>query len=240
KAMGPASDVYGLGAVLYCLLTGRPPFQAADPLETMRQVCDEEPVPLRQLNPQVPHDLETVCLKCLHREPGRRYVSAAELAEELGRYERGEPVRARPVGRLERTWRWSKRNRVVASLLALVLLLLLLGTSVAWLLAVRAKSEAERARDNERAALVGKGRADHEAKEALRQKGEAEQAQQKAKKAEADAKRAEADATREAQAARAAERMERRRRYGVGMLLMQAAWEQHQVDRFLQLQRDNR
>src|SRR5262249_32776550 len=78
RAMGPASDVYGLGAVLYCLLTGRPPFQAADPLETMRQVCDEEPVPLRQLNPQVPHDLETVCLKCLHKEPGRRYVSAAE------------------------------------------------------------------------------------------------------------------------------------------------------------------
>src|SRR5947199_171577 len=89
KAMGPASDVYGLGAVLYCLLTGRPPFQAADPLETMRQVCDEEPVPPRQLNPGVPHDLATVCLKALQKEAARRYASAADLAEDLGRFERG-------------------------------------------------------------------------------------------------------------------------------------------------------
>src|SRR5262249_24428153 len=82
EAVGPASDVYGLGAVLYCLLTGRPPFQAADPFETMRQVCETEPIPVRQLNPGVPHDLETVCLKALQKEPARRYASAAELAEE--------------------------------------------------------------------------------------------------------------------------------------------------------------
>src|SRR5206468_1467326 len=173
-----------------------PPFQAADPVETMRQVCDEEPVSPRQGNPGVPLDLETICLKCLQKEPARRYASAAELAEELARFERGEPVRARPVGRLERAWRWCRRNPLVASLLSLVLVLLLLGTSVGWLLAARAEAEAKRARDNEGAALAEQERANREAKEALRQKGEAERAQQKAKKA-AD------DAIREARAARA-------------------------------------
>jgi WD40 repeat protein/serine/threonine protein kinase/tetratricopeptide (TPR) repeat protein len=151
EAVGPASDVYGLGAVLYALLTGRPPFQTADPVETMRQVCEEEPVPLRQLNPGVPRDLETVCLKCLQKEPSRRYTSAAELALELGRYERGEPVQARPIGRLERAWRWCKRNPTVAKLtisLALFVLVVAVGSSVAAVyFRILAKSEQQARED---------------------------------------------------------------------------------------------
>jgi eukaryotic-like serine/threonine-protein kinase len=231
--LGPACDTYALGAILYECLTGRPPFQAATALDTILLVISEEPVSPRRLNAKVPRDLETVCLKCLQKEPRKRYATALELADDLKRFLAGMPVRARPVGRAERAWRWCRRNPAVASLLAVVALLLVAGTSVAALLAVRAEAEAERARDNERDALAEKDRADREAKEARRQKGEAE-------KERKNANEAEADAIKETRAARAAERLERRRAHGVGMLLTQAAWEQHQVDRFLQLLEEHR
>jgi WD40 repeat protein len=166
KEVGPRSDVYALGAILYELLTGRPPFRAATPADTLLQVISEEPVPPRLLQPQVPRDLETVCLKCLEKEPSRRYESAQALAEELQQYREGRPIRARPVGLAGRGWRWCRRNPVVAVLLTAVAVVLLLGTAVATLFAIRADQNAARADRKAEEARQNGIRADRETEEA--------------------------------------------------------------------------
>jgi serine/threonine-protein kinase len=121
--VGPAADVYALGAILYEALTGRPPFRAATAAETTRQVIEDDPVPPSRLNVRVPRDLETICLKCLSKEPQARYPSAAALAEDLRQFRRGEAIMARPPGPAERVARWLRRRRTQAAVVAVVTLM---------------------------------------------------------------------------------------------------------------------
>ncbi|HEY7427743.1 MAG TPA: protein kinase [Gemmataceae bacterium] len=162
--IGPATDVYGLGAVLYEVLAGRPPFRGTTDADTLRQVLTEEPVPLRRVRRDVPLDLETICLKCLEKEPVRRYASAADLAGDLRCFLNGEPIRARPLGRIERLSKWVRRRPAKSILFASGLLLTLVLVGGSLLLALLKQTHdadletAAKQREESRKALLEKER----------------------------------------------------------------------------------
>jgi WD40 repeat protein/tetratricopeptide (TPR) repeat protein len=207
KDVGPAADTYALGAILYELLTGRPPFRAATDLDTVLQVISEEPVPPSRLQPTVPRDVETICLRCLQKTPARRYPSAEALADDLRRFRNGEPIAARPVGWPERSWRWCCRNPVPAILLAIVVLSLLGGSGVSAFFAIQASRRAD----------------------------DADRASADATWAAGEADRSAGDAKRETVRSRQQEALARRRLYAARMNLAQQAWKNGQTARVLEL-----
>ena len=177
KDVGIAADIYALGAILYDCLTGRPPFKGATSFETVLQVTNEEPVSPRQLQPNIPRDLETICLKCLSKAPEKRYASALELADDLSRFTKGEPIQARRTGAAERAWRWCRRNPIVAGLLVTIFVVLLagiIGTTSALVLANHNLAEANSQKviaDKQRdAAKNEKREAEHQKDIAYKQK----------------------------------------------------------------------
>ncbi len=157
KEVGRTADVYSLGAVLYDLLTGRPPFTAQKPTDVLMQVLHAEPVSPHVLNPSVPVDLSTICLKCLEKDPARRYATARELSEDLARWLTGQPIAARQIGRIERAWRWCKRSPVVASMAALLILVAIgafVGVTAEWLIAQSALRQMQVAQSERASAQV--------------------------------------------------------------------------------------
>jgi WD40 repeat protein/tRNA A-37 threonylcarbamoyl transferase component Bud32 len=198
--VGPASDVYSLGAILYACLTGRAPFVAESPVDTLLQVMKREPVSPRELNPAVPKDLETICLKCLNKEPHKRYGTAQELADDLARYLEGRPVLARPVGAFSRTVRWCRRNKEVAALLGLLFLSLAAGATASTKFAVDAVQHAQEEERHRFAAEISKKDAERQRDAATRAKNNAQQALQR----EAAARKNAEQATQRALAAQAA------------------------------------
>jgi tetratricopeptide (TPR) repeat protein len=146
RQLSPAVDVYALGAILYELLTGRPPFKAVTALETLDLVRAQEPVPPRRMQPRVPRDLETICLQCLQKEATKRYATALALADDLRRFGNGEPIRARPVPAWAQAWKWAKRRPALASLLG-VCLAAALGLGVATVALAAANQREQQARE---------------------------------------------------------------------------------------------
>ncbi len=165
--IGPATDVYALGVILYEAVTGRVPFRADAPLETLEQVRSQDPLPPTRLEPKLPRDLETICLKCLQKEPWERYASAALLADDLGRFLAGEAIHARPIGPTERLAKWARRRPVIAALIAIVGIVAALGfAGVTW--------QWQRAEGNAAAAVTAQAKTELalQAEEAQRERAE--------------------------------------------------------------------
>jgi tetratricopeptide (TPR) repeat protein len=183
KEVGPPADVWALGAILYELLTGRAPFRGASVAETLAQIVTEEPVPPHRLNRAAPRDLETICLKCLQKEPRKRYPSAAALAEDLRRVLDGRPIEARPVSALERGLKWARRRPAQAALVGAVLLAVLCGSVGALFYGLYKDQQAaasERDREQLRKQLARRQKIDAECNEGQRQEdaGEYDQAKE--------------------------------------------------------------
>jgi WD40 repeat protein len=167
KEIGPAADIYALGAILYEMLTGRPPFRAEKPMDTLRMVIQDEPVPPARLNPGAARDLETICLKCLQKDIVKRYATAQDLADDLRRFLRGAPITARPVTPTERALKWIKRRPALAAVYALLITVTLLGglggtLAWRWYETDSAKREIEEALGREQRALAGQKEAREE------------------------------------------------------------------------------
>jgi WD40 repeat protein/tetratricopeptide (TPR) repeat protein/tRNA A-37 threonylcarbamoyl transferase component Bud32 len=228
RAVGPAADVYALGAVLYELLTGRPPFRAATPLDTVLQVLSAEPVAPKQLQPKLPRDLETISLKCLRKDPAKRYAAARELADELDRFLAGDPIRARPVGWAERAARWVRKNPGKAATAAAAVLIA--GLGIAFLVV-----ESRRERDRAEALQRANDAAQDALADARRRKAEAERAGDSARRARDQADRARRKAVTAERGAQAARDAAVDQLYATRIGLAYREWQENNVYRTEQL-----
>jgi WD40 repeat protein/serine/threonine protein kinase len=222
KGLTTAADVYGLGAILYELLTGRPPFQAATPLDTLLQALEKEPERPRKLNPTVDRDLETICLKCLEKEPARRYGSAAALADDLERWLAGEPIQARPSSPWERAAKWARRRPAIAALAAVSsasALALLILAGFLWL---KAEQQARAVRDLDEARRL----TDDLNQVVADRRKEADRLEEVSQRASLNAERAQERA--------------RRTLYAADMQLAHAGWQTDDVARVLDLLEQHR
>lgn len=167
--VGVRSDVYALGGLLYSMLTGRPPFRAESAVATVMQVINDEPVPPRHLNAAIDRDLETICLKCLEKNPHARYATAGEVGAECERFLSGHPIHARPIGALARGGRWCRRNPIVAALAASVVVALLLGTVVSTYYAIQSNNNLSLVREQKKIAEANALKAEQSEKKAVGQ-----------------------------------------------------------------------